>query len=286
MHVVTVTCNRDYNQMVLQAESISMFLTPCTHWVIINEETVDIERWKSALSPYYIKHTLNLLTLKDFKPINSKSGWVTQQVLKLRISEHINNDYLILDTKNFFIKFTDLSFWENKIGDGNLYTLDDSSAYSYWRPASTLYANKLNVPELTDIFFISAGPFKIKIKYLKNVDMDFLQECLLINSEIDPCYVSEYVLYSYLAKNEINHKTGKILKSEDVSLIRLSHLKNFTDRQSFAYVVKKVMYAKYNDNIKIFGFHQPYLMSANNQHLNFINSFLKSLGFITQFHPQ
>jgi len=51
-------------------------------------------------------------------------------------------------------------------------------------------------------------------------------------------------------------------------------------------VVKKAMYAKYNDNIKTFGFHQLYLMSASNQHLNFINYFLKSLGFTTQLHQK
>lgn len=270
--------------MLLQAESIHKFVNPCVHWVIINEESVDIEYWHTALKPYYTRHTLKLLTLKDFKPIISPHGWVRQQVLKLRIAEYTDNDYLILDTKFFFLKPTDLSFWENKLGDGNLYTLNNSSAYSCWRPASALYASKLNLPELEDIFFTS--PFKLKIEYLKNVDMDFLQECLLTGSEISTYYVSEYVLYSYLARSEIKHNTGKVLETNDVSLIRLSHLKNLTDDRSLAYVVKKAMYAKYNDNIKTFGFHQLYLMSANNQHLNFINYFLKSLGFTTQLHQK
>jgi hypothetical protein len=284
MDLLTVTCDRDFQLMLLQAESIHKFVNPCVHWVIINEESVDIEYWHTALKPYYTRHTLKLLTLKDFKPIISPHGWVRQQVLKLRIAEYTDNDYLILDTKFFFLKPTDLSFWENKLGDGNLYTLNNSSAYSCWRPASALYASKLNLPELEDIFFTS--PFKLKIEYLKNVDMDFLQECLLTGSEISTYYVSEYVLYSYLARSEIKHNTGKVLETNDVSLIRLSHLKNLTDDRSLAYVVKKAMYAKYNDNIKTFGFHQLYLMSANNQHLNFINYFLKSLGFTTQLHQK
>jgi hypothetical protein len=284
MDLLTVTCDRDFELMLLQAESIHLFLTPCTHWVIINEELVDIEYWKTALSPYYTNHTLKLLTIKDFKPINSKQGWVRQQVLKLRIAEYTDNDYLILDTKFFFVKSTDLSFWENKIGDGNLYTLDSSSAYSCWRPASKLYASKLGVPELEDIFFTS--PFKIKIEYLKKVDMDFLQECLLVNSELGPTYVSEYVLYSYLARNEIKHNTGKILEINDVSLVTPKNVRNLSNEEGLAFIIRKSLKAKNDNNIKTLAFHPRYLMSASKQHLYFINYFLKSLGFTTQLYPK
>jgi len=278
MDLLTVTCDRDFQLMLLQAESIHKFVNPCVHWVIINEEDVDIEYWKTTLSPYYTKHTLKLLTLKDFKPIDSNIGWIRQQVLKLRIAEYTDNDYLILDTKFFFVKPTDLSFWEDKLGDGNLYTLDNSSAYSCWRPASALYASKLNLPELEDIFFTS--PFKLKIEYLKNVDMDFLQECLLIKPENG--HASEYVLYSYLARSEIKHNTGKILETSDVSLVTNRHVGNLTNLEGLAFLMKKALTAKNDNNIKTLGLHSHYLKSASKEHLKFINYFIKSLGLTTQ----
>lgn len=278
MDLVTVTCNRDYDLMLLQAESISLFLTPCVHWVIINEEVVDIKQWEVALNPYYKNHTLKILTLKDFKPINSSQGWVRQQILKLRISEHTTNDYLILDTKCFFVKHTDLSFWNDKIGDGKVYTLKNS-AYSCWAPAATLYSKKLNLPMLEDIIF--TVPFKVKIRYLKNADMDFLQECLL-SSPIDG-HMSEFVLYSYLARNEIKQGTGKVLESDDISYMAPIDIKNLSENHAGAVLIKKSFKSKNDINIKIFGFHRNYLKTAPNTHITYINHFLKSLGFNIQF---
>lgn len=278
MDLVTVTCNRDYDLMLLQAESISLFLTPCVHWVIINEEVVDIEQWKVALSPYYKNHTLKLLTLKDFKPINSSQGWVRQQILKLRISEHTTNDYLILDTKCFFVKHTDLSFWNDKIGDGKVYTLKNS-AYSCWEPAAILYSKKLNLPVLEDIIF--TVPFKVKIEYLKNADMDFLQECLL-SKTIDG-HPSEFVLYSYLARNEIKQGTGKVLKSDDISYLTHTFTRNMPEDESLVFLIRKSLLAKSDVNTKTFGYHRNYLKISSNKHITYINQFLKSLGFNTQF---
>jgi hypothetical protein len=278
MDLVTVTCDRDYDLMLLQAESISLFLTPCVHWVIINEEVVDLEKWKFALSPYYKNHTLKLLTLKDFKPINSSQGWVRQQILKLRISEHTTNDYLILDTKCFFVKHTDLSFWNDKIGDGKVYTLKNS-AYSCWEPAAILYSKKLNLPMLEDIIF--TVPFKVKIEYLKNADMDFLQECLLAHP-IDG-YPSEFVLYSYLARNEFKQGTGKVLKLDDISYITTIDFKNSVENHALHVLIRKSFKSKNDINIKTFGFHRNYLKTAPNKHITYINYFLKSLGFNIQF---
>jgi hypothetical protein len=267
--------------MVLQAESVQKFLAPCIHWVIINEEIVDIAKCKSALSPYYKNHTLRLLTLKDFKPINSTQGWVRQQVLKLRISEFTDNDYLLIDTKFFFVKPTNLDFWKDKIGNGNLYTLNNS-VYSCWKPASQLYADKLNLPIINDVFF--AFPFKIKIEYLKDVDMDFLQACLLLKPENG--YASEFVLYSYLARNEINHGTGKLVESKDIPYITPIDIRNLSDIESLTFLVKKANMSKTDPDLKIFGLHPNYLKTASPRHFMYINYYLKSLSLSTVITPE
>ena len=113
MDLVTVTCNRDFQHMLLQAESIQKFLEPCTHWIVINEyEDLDVDRWHNALSKFYTNHKYNILTPTDFgismPPFN---GWLTQQYFKLAISTFTNQDYIIMDTKVFFIKPTRTIFF-------------------------------------------------------------------------------------------------------------------------------------------------------------------------------
>ena len=103
MDLVTVTCDLDFNQMLLQAESISKFLKPCTHWVVINDQHIDKEKWESALTPYYHNHTLKLFT-PNWNSIPSDFGWAKQQAYKFVVSKYVNDDYLLLDSKNFFIK--------------------------------------------------------------------------------------------------------------------------------------------------------------------------------------
>ena len=88
MNLVTVACNRDFNQMLLQAESIQMHLDPCTHWVIVNERNPDINFWQSALSPFYKNHELKLLFPGELLFPGKhyyKGGWNSQQTYKFWI---------------------------------------------------------------------------------------------------------------------------------------------------------------------------------------------------------
>ena len=65
MDLVTVVCNRDYQQMLLQAESIQKFLAPCKHWVIVNDEEPDVLFWQENLSKYYTNHELIVIPYTD-----------------------------------------------------------------------------------------------------------------------------------------------------------------------------------------------------------------------------
>ena len=37
MKLLTIACERDKDILLLHAESISLFLEPCTHYIVINE---------------------------------------------------------------------------------------------------------------------------------------------------------------------------------------------------------------------------------------------------------
>ena len=99
MNLVTVACYRDFQQILLQAESISLFLEPCTHYIIVNEEKIDLDFWYKWLSPYYKNHELKIIPRLEYdydavrnmlyKSENSLAeinlGWRTQQLQKLLI---------------------------------------------------------------------------------------------------------------------------------------------------------------------------------------------------------
>jgi hypothetical protein len=133
MYLATVTCNRDFQQMLLQAESIQRFLNPCKHVIIINESVPDIDFWYRWLKPYYTNHELVIIPRIDYAyPSGSigtrtnygeidavSSGWRSQQLQKMLLAYKYEDDYLLLDSKNFFIKPTELSEWDNSIGSGS-----------------------------------------------------------------------------------------------------------------------------------------------------------------------
>ena len=119
MNFVTVTCSTDFDAMLLQSSSLEFVIDNITHFVIIQDDKIELEQWKSSLSPYYTRHTLvliqNDLTLRC-------DGWRQQQILKLEIAKKVNTEsYLVLDSKNFFIKPFNISDWDVEHGNGSLF---------------------------------------------------------------------------------------------------------------------------------------------------------------------
>lgn len=127
MDLVTVTCIRDHKDMVRQAQSISLYLEPCTHWVIVNDKFINKDLWRESLEPYYKRHNLKLLfpKWKEFNFIQRElykpkhpPGYKNQQVHKLLISKEINGDYLVIDSDTFFVKPTSVNEWQDIMGTG------------------------------------------------------------------------------------------------------------------------------------------------------------------------
>jgi len=199
MDLVTVTYLDDLDLMVRQAKSIAIFLKPCTHWVIINDQENTIKQWYEALSPYYKNHELKLVKFetdewfktKD-KIIDGKSrGYKLQQVYKLLISKYIKTDYLVLDSKDFFIRKCSLDDFSYLHCSG--ITEDDS----------VLWMKKLMIDSYSNYFNIkppkhviqSSTPFLVKKKAMDTVHD--IEQMLFWFNNTGP-FQAEGVFYSLL----------------------------------------------------------------------------------------
>lgn len=110
--LLIVTCEQHAWQFLIQCKSIYTYLAPCCINIVINEKAP--EKWISwfdaVCSRYFVNHKLSLYTLKDFDyRYIGNIGYITQQSIKLMFSYKTDNEYVILDTKNWFIKFTNIN---------------------------------------------------------------------------------------------------------------------------------------------------------------------------------
>lgn len=225
-NLLTVTCTRDLKQMILQAHSIDVFVTTrCTHWVFIEDTETSREEWIDLLSPFYTRHTLKLVYnyLTDF----DHPGWYRQQILKLYAVKLIQDDYLILDSKNFFIKSSNLD-WD-LVESSGLVTNIKYSIKGLFGDFQIFLKDYLD-KDIGDYHYEAWSPFKARKKIVKRIlkEMD-LFDCFkkCIDRKI---YPSEFGLYSWftdvdLEKNNLHiddyHKNTRFLTYwEDAHLTR------------------------------------------------------------------
>lgn len=288
-HLVTVTCNRDFQHMLLQAESIQKFVGPCTHWIVINEyENLDIQHWHNALNKFYTHHQYKILTPNDFsvKSITHRE-WHSQQFFKLAVSKLINEDYLILDTKSFFIRPTNLDEWDDTIGSGTLNKFGESIEGPSWEDISTHYATKLNVSPLTH--FVFNVPFKVKADVLKTYDLNKLADDLYPSEEEQKNYFnlkgkqlfpSEFILYSYLVRDYFDY-----YKSIPRSFVYVvpAHIRNKNNAEILVEIMRKTISADRDENITTFAFHPLIFESLSKTHIEYVNSWISKMNFKFQF---
>lgn len=270
MDLVTVTCNRDFQQMLLQAESIQKFVNPCTHWIVVNEKITNVEVWKSMVSKYYTRHKSVLLFPSDFKNVNlTDSGWHSQQYYKLKIAEMLTDDYVVLDSKNFFIDNCNIDDWRNVVGSGQ--KVEWSSAHS--ELASSNIANFLKCSHAyarimkTDVmpnFLKYFTPFVIKRNIL--VESKYFSE-LEKYLFVDDVLPSEFIFYSYLLKDHPNYV--------DFVSERLCHRIYNEGHESDNEIFNKRI-----KNIKVLGIKPAFLHEKN---ILWLNKFLTQTGFKFQF---
>lgn len=182
--------------MLVQAESVQKFLEPCTIWVIVNETSLD--GWHELLAPYYTRCTFNLVLAPV---LDNADGWWRQQYYKLWAHTLVKDSYLLLDSKNFFVKPCSTSAWDNQLGAG-IYE-DYSVKGDRWLRTIHEYAEYLGV-EPSSTHLAMQTPFVIDYRVMQSSNLDQL----LAQFEKFTAMPSEFILYSMLA--EKHQHTGKL----------------------------------------------------------------------------
>lgn len=250
-NVVTVTYSEDKWAMALQAHSIEKHVVdPITHYVLIEDDKMDILEWEFLLKPIYKKHKLVLIDRNSNPELylgfdeNTndyiKSGWARQQILKLTISQKIKTEYYVtLDSKNIFINPTEINEschgFEGSSGALLPFDVDGEEnipGVSFWVPWVKILENKYNFLVRPKQIWFTGTPFIFKTsiakEILKKVDLvaDFKA-----TQEQSIVFPSEYVLYAYFSKN-VKNNVNFPLMSCSIDMLKNN---NSTKIQKFFY---------------------------------------------------
>jgi hypothetical protein len=271
MDLVTVTCLLDKEQMLLQAESISKFLEPCKHWVVINDRIQDKEYWEQALSQYYTKHELKIITpdLEKYYDLNQyENGWKTQQVLKYEIFKHVKDDYLILDSKNFFIRNSKLRDWQSIAGCG--FEENYTKKIDTWGPTIDNYSHYIG-SNLKYKQLAMQTPFVFRNEVLSKIE-NFEEFLKWFNS--NEVLTSEFLFYSILQNKHELYKDNKILKTQHWNILSKHNFNDFI-------VIKDYFFD--NPTIKVAGLHRNFLSKLTAEEQTVIDDWIDSLGLTRLF---
>lgn len=271
-HIVTVTCDRDFDMMLMQAQSIDKFLLDrSTHWVVIQTSSKPIQEWVDALSPYYTGPCqLRFFDTRSYKKTLSENlltpghkNWIDQQMLKLLIVDRIDSDsYLVLDTKNFFIKPTRLS--ESPQHEGNAFIDERQKQYRYWPDWIELLENITG--KKPTHFWEPTTPFRMKTSIVKEILNNHPKLELLFdyvhNGLTIPAGISEFILYRFYSNFDFN-----------------TSVKSFSFTFWGNYTIEMFRSCLTDNNIKIIGFHRFFIRDQSDDCISEIQKSLIEIGF-------
>ena len=282
MYLATVTCYRDFPQLLLQAESIQKFVEPCRHVIIINQDNPDIDFYYRWLKPYYTNHELVVIPKIDYYyPVKglqtslvlmgTSLEWRIQQLQKLLLAYEFDDNYVLLDSKNFFVKPININYWNNPdiIGSGKLHCND-----AWNKSCADTYRKILNV---TDKLTLSPGtPFKIDkdllTKRCKKEELGYF----LFAPEFNSSVTSEFTFYSVL----INDKLQQCINWPAKGVEHVLWENSINSLQHDLDIIQK------DPDIYVSGFHRDLLSLTSAEDHRMINSWLKfAIGLENKIYP-
>jgi hypothetical protein len=281
MDLVTVTFSGDVKQMELQSYSINKWVKNSSHHLVIVEDKVlSVSEWYEILSPYYTVHKLTILPtlLPDEDYENEsfiKNGYQRQQILKYLAADHVIDDsYLILDTKNFFIKPVDLNDWPVKEGIPyvHLVTENTSAPYSKWAYWVCDKYGLTKFPMAHEILtpFVMKTDISKEIMTLKSIKKFFFEPRVSINWE------SEFLFYSLFSQN----KQAELTENDNKVELSTTHL--FSSADQFNSQDKFIDDSFNRSTILLFGLHRKLLNELEQQHIDYLIEKLSDIGFDSQ----
>jgi hypothetical protein len=208
MELVTIACERDIQDLLLQAHSIDKFIQePCHHWITVEDESLTPEEWHGILAPYYTRHKLHLTFSKRpdlYFDAPFTVGYRRQQLLKLETAAKVTSDTsLVLDCKNFFIRSTKLSDWPYKNGNGRYTFLDEEPEYflpkqwvNYIHTVTGLEMPSKFPPRLATPFACTTEYVRAAVEYPK-FDGIFYQTSAIPMTEM-------FYYYFFVPKNQLD----------------------------------------------------------------------------------
>lgn len=259
MKLLTIACYRDIPQLLMLAESIHLFLDTCTHYIVINEDNPNIDKWRELLSRYYSRHQLKFLTYDTSSYIPKwpsgmdHVGWHRHAILKILAFKDIQDDYLALDSKHLFIKNTNLKDFEDYVGC-NMFshytTLEEKRlpTFNYYKEIFGFYPEYICNDEMPFLFK------KEVLNTIKNID-----ETAQWLADI-PVMILEPTYYSFLIADKL-----KNIKSREY--------------KHFGFWKSDNEFFEFESNVQIIAFHRLYLKKIDDSIKLEINRFLSSLGF-------
>lgn len=259
--LVTVTCTKDAVAMQRLAESIQKFVEPCEHLVIIEDRQHDIRYWRNLLDKYYTNHNLVIKTYHEMISVRDRDGWSRQQAFKLLASLDCTDKYLILDSKDFFIKPTKLSDWDNFQGSNLIKDIGYSMNNEFLK-ISLMYSLYFNKPLLEEVFN-KTTPFVIDTKYIDKKKI--VQQANDLLRIFDPC--SEFIFYNYMAYDLISE-----FKPHRFTSHKVWH------KDKPEVIIKKAME---DPDAMVFAFHRTSIEQFTPEQKEIANDWIKSLGLST-----
>lgn len=271
MNLLTVTCDRDFEEMLLQAKSIEKFVSPCNHYVFVNNTNFNKEFWTESLKPFYKNHELKIFFTDEYFDFSQYQGWVTQQIWKCFAHDWIKDNYIVLDSKNFFIKPVNLENWKF---DGSGYVLSENDDRL---KLINYYANEYNINPISE-YYSNITPFIFQKDVISAVNEE-LRKNLIFLKDVKPLYHSEFFLYSLFLKR-FNLPFEHLLKDDQDPIlgIYVNNYKSCVLKSGPKSIVNNVTKVLDHYNMEVSGIHFSWYQTASMTERDHLNSWLNSLS--------
>jgi hypothetical protein len=176
MDLVTVVCERDIQDILLQVQSVDLFVTkPIHHLITVEDGSKSPSWWRDKLNKYYFnsKHTFTLEWKQrpDMEPFTEpfNYGYRRQQVEKMRLAAKSDKEHvLLLDAKNIFIREVDIYQWPYKNGNGITFKLADKPDTFFPRQWLEYVHRRTGLPIPNLVPSSMTTPFALTTKYVRD----------------------------------------------------------------------------------------------------------------------
>jgi hypothetical protein len=235
----------------------------CNHYVIIEDSKLDLKTWHDILSPYYKHHHLHLISGASLLPLDcydrdtyKKNGWHRSMLCKLLVAKTIQSKkYLILDSKNFFVRKQSLDDWPIEDGNG---IIEEYNHFGWAEVDEFCLQNNINIPK---IVYSATTPFMVDTALVREmIKFDILP--LFLNKAEQ--WSSEFFLYSIFSQH-----AGNQLEFKYVTNVTFWSNENTLDIETLTDM--------YNwPNMRMFGLHRNFLKTKTD--LTELVDFLVGVG--------